>query len=323
MLSETTKRSGGLAGRNPDLGWSVPVMRAGFAGRGLVYLAVASISLYAIWQGGRAQGTSSVLQHLEDSVIGDVVLALIALGMLAFAVWCAVEGWYDLDGRGSDTQGVAARVGMIFSGLVSLGIAAAALLLLLADIGVIGGSDAGAGGAGLEAAGLGAAAVAGGSGAGGSNIDRAVATVMGWPAGRWIVGLVGLVIIGSGIFQFVIAWRETYRRYLVANRFTRRWDWALKAGVMARGVIIGAVGVLFVLSAWRANPYEAGGVDDAFAWLTRQPYGWVIVAAICVGLLGYALFCFVNAACRFVPKVVGGDIEDLASRAKAKLRLAT
>ena len=253
-------------------------------------------------------------------MIGDTVLALIALGMIAFAVWCAVEGWYDLDNRGSDTKGMAARIGMIGSGLVGLGIAAAALMLLLADIGVSGGA-AGARGAGLGGVGLGA--VAGGSGGGGSNIDRAVATVMGWPAGRWIVGLVGLVIVGSGIFQFVIAWKETYRRYLVANRFTRRWDWALKAGVMARGVIIGAVGVLFVLAAWRANPYEAGGVDTAFAWLTQQPYGWLIVAAICVGLLGYALFCFVNAAYRFVPKVAGGDIEDLASWAKAKLRLAT
>ena len=317
MLSETTRQSGGLARGKPDLSWSVPVMRAGFAGRGLVYLAVASISLYAIWQGGRAQGTSSVLKHLEDSVIGDIVLALIALGMLAFAVWCAVEAYYDLDDRGSDAKGSAARIGMIFSGVVALGIAAAALFLLLADIGVSGGT-AGAGGAGLSAA-----EIAGGSGAGGSNIDRAVATVMGWPAGRWIVGLVGLAIVASGIFQFVIAWKETYRRYLAANRFTRRWDWALKAGVMARGVIIGAVGVLFVLAAWRADPYEAGGVDKAFAWLARQPYGWLVVAAICVGLLGYALFCFVNAAYRFVPKVVGGDIEDLAAWAKAKLRLAT
>ena len=97
----------------------------------------------------------------------------------------------------------------------------------------------------------------------------------------------------------------------------------LKAGVMARGVIIAVVGVLFVLAAWRANPYEAGGVDKAFAWLTGQPYGWVIVAAICIGLLGYAVFCFVNAAYRFVPRVVGGDIATLAARAKAKLRLAT
>src|SRR3954452_15420245 len=175
MLSETTKRIGGQlginaagikeAGRKPDLAWSVPVMRVGFAGRGLVYLAVASFSLYAIWRGGRAQGTSPVLQHFEDSVIGDAVLALIALGMLAFAVWCAVDAIYDLDARGSDIRGIAARSGTVGSGLVGLVIAGIAFLLLFADLGGSGGT---------------------GSQAGGSHIDHDVATVMGWPAGRWI-----------------------------------------------------------------------------------------------------------------------------------------
>ena len=146
---------------------------------------------------------------------------------------------------------------------------------------------------------------------------------LGWPAGRWIVGAVGLTIVTSGIVQLVVGWKEQYRRYLIANRFTRRWNWALKAGVMGRGVLIGVVGVLFMLAAWRADPDEAGGLDEAFAWLAQQSYGWFIVAAICLCLLGYAVFCFVNAAYRFVPKVAGGDIETLAAQAKAKLGLAT
>ena len=76
MPFETTTRHAVRSGGTPDLAWSVPVMRVGFAGRGLVYLAVASISLYAIWRGGRAHGTSPVLKQLEHSVIGDTVLAL-------------------------------------------------------------------------------------------------------------------------------------------------------------------------------------------------------------------------------------------------------
>lgn len=305
MLSGTTNRSRSLSGGKPDLAWSVPVMRVGFAGRGLVYLAVASFSLYAIWQGGRAQGTSSVLKNLEDSVIGDTVLALITLGMLAFAAWCAVEAYYDLDDRGSDVEGIAARIAMIISGLVALSIGGAAFLLLLADIGVSG-SEVGAG-----------------SGTGGSHIEHAVATAMGWPAGRWIVGTIGLAIIGSGIAQLVIAWTEKYRRYLIANRFTRRWNWILKAGVMARGGLIGVVGVLFMLAAWRADPYEAGGIDEALVWLSRQPYGWFVVAAICACLLGYAGFCFVNAAYRFVPKVAPAEVQALEARLKETLRPAT
>jgi hypothetical protein len=248
------------------------------------------------------------LQHLENSVIGDIVLVLIGVGMIAFAVWCAVDAWYDLDDRGSDARGIAARTGTVVSGLVAVGIGGIALLLLLADLG----------GAVADGAGGGAA----GSAAGGSHIDRAVATVMDWPAGQWIVGGVGFAIIGNGVFQFVLAWNEMYRRYLVANRVTRRADWILKAGLAARGVIIGVIGLLFVFAAWWADPYEAGGVDEAFAWLTGQPYGWAIVAAICVGLLGYAAFCFVNAVYRFVPKVAPNDVEALETALKRRLQAA-
>lgn len=245
MLSGTIDRRGDLSGDKPDLAWSVPVMRVGYAGRGLVYLAVASFSLYAIWQGGRARGTAPVLRHLEHSAVGDIALALIGLGMLAFAIWRAVEAAYDLDARGSDAKGIAARSGLAFSALVAVGISGAALLLLFADI-----SGSGGGAASATVSGGGD----GGSGTGGSQIDHAVATVMGWPGGRWIVGLVGLAILGSGIFQLVRAAIGTYRRYLIANRFTQGWDWALKAGVIARGVIVGLVGVLFMLAAWWANP---------------------------------------------------------------------
>ena len=140
--------------------------------RGMVYLAVASFSLYAIWQGGRAQGTSPVLKHLESSAIGDIVLVLIGVGMLAFAVWCAVDAYFDLDDSGSNAKGIAARLGIAVSGRRR------------------GGHRRGR------------AAVAGGRyrrkrrrgrrrratslrrGSGGSRIDHAVATAMGWPAGR-------------------------------------------------------------------------------------------------------------------------------------------
>lgn len=41
--------------------------------------------------------------------------------------------------------------------------------------------------------------------------------------------------------------------------------------------------------------------------------------ALCLGLLGFAFFCFVNAAYRIVPRVSGGDISSLASRVKGKM----
>lgn len=269
-----------------DFAWSIPLMRAGYAGRGLVYVVVAGISLLTIYRGGQAQGTSSALGFLENTWWGAIMLFLILLGMVAYALWRAVDAIWDLEDYGTDGKGVVARVGMVTTGLVHLGIGILAFSLLF------GGSDGG----------------------GGSSIPRYVSTVMGWPGGRWIVGIGGLVIVGAGIYYMHKGWAETYHKHLMGNRFTARWNTALKAGVISQGVIVAVIGSLFVYAALTADPQEAGGVGKAFSWLSQQAYGRVITGAICLGLLGFALFCFVNAAYRIVPRASGPDIETLAAR---------
>ncbi|MBM9595647.1 DUF1206 domain-containing protein [Roseitranquillus sediminis] len=274
-----------------DLSWAVPVMRIGYAGRGIVYLVVAGFSLYAIWRGGQAESTSSALSQLETTWWGNGVLLLIFIGMMAYAVWRLLDAFYDLEAYGADGTGIIARIGMVVTGLAHLSIGILAFSLLFT----------GGGGSGQ-----------------GSSIPRAIGWVMRLPGGRWIVGVVGLIVIGAGVYYLHKAWKEKYRRHLRANRFTTRWNVVLKAGVAAQGVVIAIVGLLFVYAALQADPSEAGGVGEAFQWLSQQAYGQILVAVVCIGLLGFAIFCFVNAAYRIVPKVAGDDVETLAARLKDK-----
>lgn len=278
-----------------DLAWSVPVMRVGYAGRGLVYLTVAGFSLYAMWRGEQPQGTASTLSQLETTGWGSMVLLLIFLGTLGFAVWNVIDSLYGLENGGADGEGVVARAGKIITALIYGGVGGTAFLLLFA----------------------------GGRRGGNSSIANWTATVMGWPGGRWLVGLAGLVVVGAGVVFFVNGWKEKYREHLQANRFTQDWNWLLKAGVVAHGVVTALIGMLFIQAAWRANPEQAGGIGKAFSWLVYQPYGRVLVAAICVGLVAFALFSFVNAGYRVIPKVSGSDIETLAARLASKVRQAT
>ncbi len=44
-----------------------------------------------------------------------------------------------------------------------------------------------------------------------------------------------------------------------------------------------------------------------FDWLQSQPFGQGLVVAMCAGLLGFALFCFVNAAYRIIPVLHDGE----------------
>lgn len=270
--------------REDALAWTVPVMRAGYAGRGLTYLVVAGFSLWAIWHGGQAQGTGSALAQLETTTGGSILIPLIALGLLAYAMWQLIAAFLDLDAHGSEAKGIVARTGMTISGLLHVALAFAALSLLFSS----GGSE------------------------GESRIGQWVGAVMGWPGGRWIVGLAGLAIIGAGAKYIIEGWTAGYEKYLAASSFTSRWRTALRIGDAAHGVAISVIGLLFLLAAWRANPSQAGGLAGAFDWLGEQAYGRALVAALCVGLLGFSLFCFVNARWRIVPRVAGDKTETLA-----------
>ncbi|RVV99527.1 DUF1206 domain-containing protein [Mesobaculum littorinae] len=283
-----------------DFGWAVKVMRVGYLGRTIVYLVLAGFSLWAIWHGGQAEGTTSALAELETTTGGGVVLALIALGMLAYAVWRGVDALWDLEDYGSGGKGIVARGGMIVTGVTHLAIGFAAASLLFG----------GSGGSGD-------------SSSGGSSITQAVGTIMSWPGGRWIIGIVGAITIAAGIFYAYKGYAEKYREHLRANEFTMRWNLVLKIGLVAYGAVIAIVGLLLVYAALNANPEQAGGVGEAFSWVSGQPYGRALVAAICVGLIAFSIFCAVNAAYRIVPKAADESIESMAARMKAQARAAT
>ena len=268
------------------LGWALPVMRTGYAGRGLTYLAVAGLSLWLIFRGGDAQGTESAFAILSDSAWGTVILAGIVGGLLAYAIWRLIDAAFDLERYGTDGEGIVARLGMVTTGLIhgALGIAAA---------GVLSG-----GGSGSEGSG----------GQGGSDgVTGAVATVLGWPGGRWIVLIAGLLTLGAAAYYAKKAYKAEYRQNLFANDFTRRWNTVLRLGVAAQAVVVGVAGGLFVLAGLQSDAGEAGGMGRIFDWLQNQPFGNVLVILLCVGLLFFALFCFVNAAYRIIPALHDED----------------
>ena len=267
------------------LNWAMPVMRAGYAGRALTYLAIAGLSLWAIWQGGEAQGTSDSLKQLETAWWGVTALVLIGVGLLCYAVWRLLASVADLEDHGTDGKGIIARTGMIVTGLIHAAIGGFALMLVIGR-----GGDSGEG----------------------STIAETTATIMQMPMGDWIIGAGGLVTLGAGIYYLHKAWTQSYREKLAANHFTAHWNPVLRAGVAAQGVVIAIVGVFLLIAAWQHDPNEAGGMDKTFDWLSGQIYGQVLVTALCAGLLAFALFLAVNAVYRVIPGLRDPDMPTLA-----------
>jgi hypothetical protein len=271
-----------------DFSWAIPFMRAGYAGRALVYAVIAGFGLYAIWLGGSPDGTGGALKQLETTTGGGVMLFLIFAGLLSYAVWRFIDAFWDLEDYGRDAKGMIARVGMIVTGVTHGAIGGLAFSLLFL----------------------------GGDGEDGSTISKTTAQVMSWPAGLWIVGAAGVAILGAGLYYIHKGWAEKYRKHLVANEFTLNWNWVLKGGLIAHGVVVAIIGAFFVVAAWQGDPDEAGGLDRAFGWLSSQVYGQMLVTLVALGLLGFAVFCAVNVLYRVVPRAKSWRVETVADNLK-------
>lgn len=287
-LPANSTRSKILDKIDPDqFRWAVPIMRAGYAGRALVYALVGGASIWSLLRGGQAQGTQDVMTWLGGSWNLAIVWP-IALGMFAYAIWRLVDSIWDLEAHGTDTKGLIARAGMVVTGAIHGGIG----VLALSALGWTNASGGGSGGNGP------------------------VSRLMQMPGGPWIIGIVGVITILAGGYYLRKAARQDYLDVLEDNAFTRRADPVLRAGVAAQGIVVAIVGGLIFYAAFQSDASQAGGIGSAFEWLHAQSYGRALVGALCAGLIGFAIFCAVNAAYRIVPKAAGDGTRSMRAALK-------
>jgi len=263
-----------MAGATPH--WVDPVMRTGFAARGAVYIVVGGFAFLAALGDGYASGTKGSLERLLGSAWGFALLAFIAFGLVAFAAWRGLCALMDLEAKGGGAKGWVARGGQVISGFAHLGLAVFALSL------VWGGGQ---------------------SGQGGSSTEDWTAMLLRQPFGQWLVGLLGLVVIAVGIRQFIKAHKEKFKQFLMASQTSERLTPVVKFGIDAHGVVIGIIGGFFIWAALTANPERAGGLGQALDTVRQAVYGQILLGIVGAGLVAFAVFCFIEARYRIVPRL--------------------
>ena len=70
-----------------------------------------------------AAGLLAALAGLLNQPFGRVLLAVTALGLLAYAAWRLADGLLDIDGEGHGARGLVVRGAQLFSAFVHLGLA--------------------------------------------------------------------------------------------------------------------------------------------------------------------------------------------------------
>src|SRR5258706_605840 len=87
--------------------WVIWLERLGFATRGLIYVVIGVLALQlAASAGGGATSPTSAIAVIGRQAYGKVFLAVIAAGLVGYALWGFVRAFLDPLGRGSDTDGL-------------------------------------------------------------------------------------------------------------------------------------------------------------------------------------------------------------------------
>lgn len=253
------------------------VARTGYAARGVVYLIVGSFAVLAAVGGGRTTDAKGALRELLEQPFGQVLLGLVAAGLVAHAIWRLLQGLLDADDHGRGAKALAVRGSLLVSGVVHASLAAYAASLAL------GGTGGGGGGEGEQ------------------GLAR---WLLEQPFGPYLLGAVGLAVIAAGFGQ---AWRGLsgrFRRTLSLYAYNLDSLAPLCAfGLVARGLVLAVVGLFFLIAALEVDPSEAGGLEAALGWLRGQPYGEALFLGVAVGLFAFGCYSLIEAACKRIGKV--------------------
>jgi len=122
---------------------------------------------------------------------------------------------------------------------------------------------------------------------------------MHYPGGRWLVGIIGVVIAIVGLVFVVQGVRATFMRLLDTSQMSPRTRTLVKAlgivGSNARGLIFGLAGALVVQAAVEFQPSKARGLDQALLTLRDQPFGTALLSLAALGLIVFGLYALCEA----------------------------
>ena len=247
--------------------------RAGFVARGLVYALVGLLAFtVAVSDQGKLTDQQGAIQMVANKPFGELVLVLLAIGLGGYAIWRAFRAAL---GHGpEDADSTLERIGGLGSALVYGG-------LCVATIKVLTGSSA-----------------EGPS----STPDRTTAGVFDWPAGRWLVGVAGIVLLAVAAYQFVKGLRRTFLDEIKTEQMSvamQTWITFIgTVGHVARAVVFGLAGWFLLKAAYEFDANEAVGLDGALAKILAAGYGPWLLGVVAAGLIAFGVYSISEARYR-------------------------
>jgi TRAP-type C4-dicarboxylate transport system permease small subunit len=239
--------------------------RSGLAARGVVYLIIGFLAIDIAVGGGSSHQANQrgAFAELASQPGGAVLLVLVVIGLAGYACWRYAQAAV---GTPEDGKKAGARAKSFGRAVVYTGLCASAISVL--------------------------------TGSSSSSQDQKsqgwTATFMHNAAGRWLVGLAGIVVFIVGVALIVEGIRRKFRKNLDTARMSARTEKVVTVlgtvGTTARGVVFALVGILVVDAAITEDPQKSRGLDGALRTLAHQSYGPWLLGLIALGLVAFGVF---------------------------------
>jgi Domain of Unknown Function (DUF1206) len=273
MSVDTLVAKGERAGKSP---WVERFGRAGLVAKGVLYGVIGLLALQVAFGADEEKADKEgALRAIAAQPFGQGLLIVLALGLAGYAVWRLAQGLFDRDDEGGRLKGLAKRG-------AALAKAAWYAALCALTVSKIAGADTQESG----------------------SEDKATAGVLGLPLGRYLVFAVAAGFVAAALFNAYRAVTCKFRKKLETEEMSDAEETAATGlgilGHLARFVVFGLIGAFLAQAAWEFEAKEAVGLDGALQKVAQQAYGGFLLSCVAVGLIAYALYCFVQARYRDV-----------------------
>jgi hypothetical protein len=247
--------------------------RAGLTARAVLYILIGWVALLvALGLGSHEADQQGALQLLAGKPYGLVSLWLLAIGFAAYALWRLSEAAFGVTGEGN---GAGPRLKALGRGVVY-----AFFMVLTLKV------------------------ISGEQGSQSRQQQDMTAQAMQHPGGRWLVGLIGAIIVIAGLALVLEGLRRKFMKQLQTSRMTARTrrlvKWLGTIGTCARGMVFALAGALVIDAAVTRDAARSGGVDKVLLTLRDQPYGQALLILAALGLATFGVYGLAEARWRKV-----------------------
>jgi uncharacterized protein DUF1206 len=261
-----SRRQARRAARSEWIGY---LGRAGLAAQGICFGIIGALAFeLAVGAGGTTTDPQGAFDALARTTWTRLLLVLLCIGFAGYAVWRLAQALFDRGDMGSGAGGLGRRAIQLVQGLTYVALTIGAVRTV--------------------------------TGAGRSGSERhAAAGLLGWPAGRELVGAIGAILLVSACVTVYWALSRRFEESLALAEMsasTRRVVVAAGiAGLCSLGVVLGVVGWFLLKAAIEFERRAPVGIGGALAKLERASYGGWLLGLTAAGLVVFAVFDLLQA----------------------------